>query len=434
MKKRMTLIMLLFATCGMLFSTPADRKVLPEHITQKLTTVMDQAGHAQHADRGVEFITRAINHPGASQQTEKITTSAYMNEVVHFYWANNQWVEEYKENHHYNANDPLTVTYQWEWINNQWVYAAMMTYSYDTQGHMVQMEMKTWDEPTGTWEDFMRMNITNNAQGNPVEVVIEVYFMGSWRSIARIVMTYNAQDQIIELLSQEYDMLDSVWVDGWRELMTYDANNLMIEVLEQEWIAGTWEDVYKDLISYDAGGLRTEVISQTWIGAWENYARETYTYNAEDVLIHILEEWWDGAAWEDDYFYTMTYDVQSRLHEQILQEWMGGSWENLERELWTYDLPVGVATPSVRTAELVVYPNPATHAATLALELNQTTNVTITMYDLSGRMMVQRHEGVMPEGKHQMMIPVSDLPQGYYLITVRDGNHLLARERVMVVR
>ncbi len=69
-------------------------------------------------------------------------------------------------------------------------------------------------------------------------------------------------------------------------------------------------------------------------------------------------------------------------------------------------------------SNLVVYPNPLTSEGKLGFEINKTSNVTIRMYDLQGKIVNQLSRVNLAKGKHVIPFEVQDLPSGTYIVTV----------------
>ena len=80
---------------------------------------------------------------------------------------------------------------------------------------------------------------------------------------------------------------------------------------------------------------------------------------------------------------------------------------------------VGVLNFSNPVQEVLVYPNPVGDTGLLEFELQDATELSVTLYDLSGRpvrtLSGRQH---FPAGKHQVAIRMGDLPAGGYVVVV----------------
>lgn len=75
-----------------------------------------------------------------------------------------------------------------------------------------------------------------------------------------------------------------------------------------------------------------------------------------------------------------------------------------------------------QAASLKVIPNPAKDKASVTYKLAEPTNVTLSVYDLSGRLMIQRNMGNQPKGDHSEVIDLSGFHAGTYVIRVNDAH------------
>ena len=71
---------------------------------------------------------------------------------------------------------------------------------------------------------------------------------------------------------------------------------------------------------------------------------------------------------------------------------------------------------------LNVFPNPAVESAQLNFQLASETEVTITVADVSGKLIYSENKGSMVVGRHFAMINTSTLAKGFYTIAVKTNN------------
>jgi len=60
------------------------------------------------------------------------------------------------------------------------------------------------------------------------------------------------------------------------------------------------------------------------------------------------------------------------------------------------------------------YPNPATDVTRIAFELKAAGTVSLEVYDVTGKLIINRTEGTLPTGTHNIDLNVNDLPAGVY--------------------
>lgn len=73
------------------------------------------------------------------------------------------------------------------------------------------------------------------------------------------------------------------------------------------------------------------------------------------------------------------------------------------------------------TIGMSIYPNPIVNDATIRFNLDETSDVTYQIYDLSGRMVTKVSLGKYPQGTHNVNFNVSNLNAGTYIIRVQTG-------------
>ena len=70
------------------------------------------------------------------------------------------------------------------------------------------------------------------------------------------------------------------------------------------------------------------------------------------------------------------------------------------------------------TLQLGNYPNPFSSSTTVRIELPESSNVRITVYDMTGREVRNLHDGYLSMGTHEFRFDADDLPSGTYLYRV----------------
>jgi hypothetical protein len=66
-------------------------------------------------------------------------------------------------------------------------------------------------------------------------------------------------------------------------------------------------------------------------------------------------------------------------------------------------------------------PNPAKDQATVTYKLENQTNVSLTLYDLTGRLILARSLGNQGKGEHAVTVDLSGLQSGTYVLRVNDA-------------
>ena len=91
-----------------------------------------------------------------------------------------------------------------------------------------------------------------------------------------------------------------------------------------------------------------------------------------------------------------------------------------ETFLGVADLPAAAGSTQV-LGDLGFLPNPAQVNATVVFELAERRDVTITVFDLNGRVVRTERPASYGQGRNQVNLPVADLANGTYLVELRAG-------------
>lgn len=117
----------------------------------------------------------------------------------------------------------------------------------------------------------------------------------------------------------------------------------------------------------------------------------------------------------------------------------GAGWYDVEAETWTDARPTSTASDRagdlpVAFAARGIYPNPARGMATLALDLPESGEVTIAVYDMLGRRVASSAaQGLAAGYGVRAEVPTQGLASGVYLVRATDGTASVTR-RLAVLR
>ena len=96
-------------------------------------------------------------------------------------------------------------------------------------------------------------------------------------------------------------------------------------------------------------------------------------------------------------------------------------------------LEVGAETPSEpASSAALIYPNPVGSQLNVSLRIARSSQILITMYDLLGREVIRLHNSRLMLGEHKLILDVSDLASGAYIISV-NGEGGIRESSIVVV-
>ena len=92
----------------------------------------------------------------------------------------------------------------------------------------------------------------------------------------------------------------------------------------------------------------------------------------------------------------------------------------------------GPAAPS--DLSLSVQPNPLRSTGAVRFTLNAPADVSVSVVDVTGRVVARIHEGALGAGPHALRLDVRGLASGVYLVRVSGAGGVAAAQRVSVAR
>jgi hypothetical protein len=81
--------------------------------------------------------------------------------------------------------------------------------------------------------------------------------------------------------------------------------------------------------------------------------------------------------------------------------------------------------------DINIYPNPATEAINIDLNLERTQNVLISIFDFLGQQVFANDYGTMNNGKQILKINTGNLNSGIYFVSVQVGGNKITRKIVV---
>ncbi len=93
------------------------------------------------------------------------------------------------------------------------------------------------------------------------------------------------------------------------------------------------------------------------------------------------------------------------------------------------NISTGTGSPIANlSGELTLFPNPASGQLNIRFNLTKQSDVQLLVYDLSGRVIEERHLGALPAGEQQEYLTVSSWKNGKYIVVLRTDNSQLVKK------
>lgn len=179
------------------------------------------------------------------------------------------------------------------------------------------------------WVDQQR-TLYSYTNGNRTETLNQ-YHIGEfvWQNDYRDLYTFN-NGYLEELKFQHWNEDAGDWINDERELFTYKTSNgklFIDEVRLQYWDSGTWNDGWK-IVTDIQNGEFIGGIQQVWTGdGWENSFR--FITEPDNSNLILTEQYWDNDEWINDFrmihYSTNRHDLYETItkYDTIIHN---GSW------------------------------------------------------------------------------------------------------------
>lgn len=137
--------------------------------------------------------------------------------------------------------------------------------------------------------------------------------------------------------SWRWDTTLNSWYTTYAATYIYNANDKLVNQFIRRDVNKKLMNYAKDTRTYNNDNLVSEAIREQWDGSsWKNQNRYTYTYNNILQMEKLVIEKWSGNSWHNDYQYTYSYDSQGNQTDYLSQSWLG-TWINETQGKYIYD-------------------------------------------------------------------------------------------------
>ncbi len=379
-------------------------------------------------------------------------------------WNGSTWVNNMAIQYTYAPAKPqagkfpdLVAIFYWLWISGAWEQNGHENWPYDTDGNLIEvLSYNLYGDPY-----YRRTYSGPFINGHPTSYVEEYYENG-------------------------------VWVNRYRYWYTFDNNGCFLDCISEYWTSGAWEYWSRQQYYYTQGCCPERWVFSYWSNnAWViNYmAAFTYAYvncmtdmvpfaallylcNPTLVLMGPTPDGINMSSvdWRDEYTYTsclaMTYlmyymgvlqsftqygwntwpskvlstydNSNQRMTSQVTQT---GNLVNSNRTWYSYE---GLQLSAENDAGIPTnfelsqnYPNPFNPTTTISFDLSEGSDVKISIYDMTGRLIKELVNETMTvgsktinwDGKDESGNPVS---AGIYLYNLQTGDYNQTKKMVLL--
>ena len=352
--------------------------------------------------------------------------------------------EVMKETYTYNGKGQLTMTVSAYKMDTNWIESVRNEYKYNTDGNLIEEIYATKMTGSSTWAN-LRKNVTNYAGDTVTSEESYDWKNGNWQPDDKTILNY-VGNRVESFDSFEYE--DMQWKDDSRGVLTYSGAKIA-SLTTEELKNGVWTWDGKDIYSRHASTRIKDEIYQEWNGiAWANdektsYAddangnriSETYSESEDGLtwkLVDKIEYTYDNTAFMSSYYNPYSEDSFSigiglidRAHynkilSNVVYFYEDSEWEVSGKATYYYsDDTMGLDDVS-DSIFINVYPNPVT--TTLNIKLKFPVEADATIYDINGRMVLNRKLQSLNTSLH-----IETLSAGMYVLKLRTENRFATK-------
>lgn len=264
-----------------------------------------------------------------------------VSEVLTQFWNSSNWENEMLETYFYTAEGLLSEHLTQLWEAGEWVNGILEVYTYGSGEDPLSMLYQQWDPVESMWVDFAQATFTYDPVTELLmEVLIQINF-GVWMNAFYFEFTYNIHDLVDIITYYEWVFESNGWEPNDKEMHMYDANLMLEQMLEQLYDGGSWVNDRHFGYWYNAEGKSTYTVERDWnenTNDWEFRYQYTNSYNGDGNLTHMLIELYTDA-WVNSSQVTYTYDVNNNLITELEQYWIfpTGNREWVDQYLLSYN-------------------------------------------------------------------------------------------------
>lgn len=134
-----------------------------------------------------------------------------------------------------------------------------------------------------------------------------------------------------------------------------------------------------------------------------------------------------GATSKNTIVYEYIVFLQDTVTDHVLQT---ASWSASVTVPTTPTVATGVKENAANQS-LSIYPNPAVEYATLSLQLEKAAKVSVSIFDITGKLVYENKGSEVPAGSNQMNIKTSEFATGTYQVVIQ-ANDAVLKEKLIV--
>lgn len=285
------------------------------------------------------------------------------------YWINGTpgYVNDNQISYEYDASNNLIWWQQDTW-QNFILYPWRQWFSYyDANNNLTQRTEHVWNSNLNEWStSYIDRTWDYDINNNQTHLLVQFGNGVSFGLVEQIFFEHDENNNLSNLIVQDWDVINSVWVNDVKGIWEYDANNNNI------------------LYLYQTGNQ--------WDSSWLNQSRYSWEYDANNNKISDLFQYWD----ED-------------------------SWVNSTRMIYYYGLLNSYSDNTTFEPGFTIYPNPNNGIFKLDLGKDDLQDGNVNIYNAYGLLVYSQ---TIKSEDYNKSLNLTKLTEGTYFVQVLLGDKL----------
>lgn len=291
-------------------------------------------------------------------------------------WDDLTWLNVGLHTYSYDSSGVIDTVLSGWWQDSSWVNSSRHTYESDSSGNITSLLLEQWDGSELT--NATLTTFEHDTNGNTTFALIAMWSDSTWLNNSHYTYTYNIHGNQTHELHEVWD--GSEWVNAYQTSKDYDSNeNLVLRLYDRWSVDSTWERLTRNTYSYSPGGHRISVLSEGWDGAgWFNRYLRNYGYDDNGNVTLVTCETWLDESWVLDNSPFIIWGEFGNYYQ----------YYGAEAELFYTATTTDIEYYEVNVSEFSLsqnFPNPFNPSTTLLYNLSEQVDVTLTVYDITGR-------------------------------------------------
>jgi len=356
-----------------------------------------------------------------------------------------------------------STNYSWDgsssWVNSGW-------WENEADGDGVIVKQVSYDNLGAPHQEIYNNGPYTN--GQPAVVLSLIDNGSGWENWWQNSYTYNSDGDVVEMVGENWD--GSIWVLSWRGVITYIQPGIQSTYTNYADDNGTWIAGWRSTNIYGEPSYITEMVPyQPWPlltgnptqiidevsddngATWTSSATHTYSDLGADYLPRTYNY---SNGFQDRSFFEYTavpggkvssvYDNSNlRCTKQTTQNFTDGVWINSTETFYGYEgleLVLDTESETAIPDKFVLaqnYPNPFNPNTNIDFSLSEESDVKLSIYDLSGKLIKEIVNAPMQIGRYSILWNGTDTNgnkagAGVYLYKLQTDNFSQTKKMILL--